>query len=145
MMLPTTFNQTPYQLGNLKPKQVSFLQHLYDAGHNTNGDVVFKRNYLKTVANLNGISWAPAWIVKDVSRVTDRGMYAVPELNELIALAVANDTPVVEDVSPGHETDGDSLADTNETYAPDVTHVVTDDMGEHTVSDDVLHHVVESS
>ena len=110
-MLPTTFNQTPYQLGNLKPKQVAFLQHLYDAGHNTNGDVVFKRNYLKTVANLNGISWAPAWIVKDVSRVTDRGMYAVPELNELIA----QNAPVVDE----------------DTYA------VSDDMGEHTVSDDM--------
>ena len=111
MMLPTTFNQTPYQLGNLKPKQVAFLQHLYDAGHNTDGDVVFKRNYLKTVANTNGISWAPAWIVKDVSRVTDRGMYAVPELNELIALAC---TPV-----------------------PD-TYTVSEDVGQHTVSDDMV-------
>jgi len=144
MILPTTFDQSPYKLGKLKPRQVAFLQHLYDAGHTTQGDVLFKRNYLKSVANTNGIAWAPAWIVKDVSRVPTRGMYAVPELNELIALAVANDTPVVEDVSPGHETDGDSLADTNETYAPDVTHVVTDDMGEHIVSDDMLH-VVETS
>ena len=133
MMLPTTFNQTPYLLGNLKPKQVSFLQHLYDAGHNTNGDVVFKRNYLKTVANLNGIEWAPAWIVKDVSRVTDRGMYAVPELNELMALAVANDTPVV-DVSPGHGSDGDDLSDSVDAD----TYTVSDDMGEHTVSDDMI-------
>jgi len=112
MMLPTTFNQTPYQLGNLKPKQVAFLQHLYDAGHNTNGDVVFKRNYLKTVANTNGISWAPAWIVKDVSRVTDRGMYAVPELNELIA----QNAPVVDED----------------------TYTVSDDVGQHTVSDDMV-------
>ena len=133
MMLPTTFNQTPYQLGNLKPKQVAFLQHLYDAGHNTNGDVVFKRNYLKTVANLNGIEWAPAWIVKDVSRVTDRGMYAVPELNELMALAVANDTPVV-DVSPGHGNDGDDLADSVESD----TYTVSNDMGHHTVQDDMI-------
>lgn len=112
MMLPTNFNQTPYLLGNLKPKQVAFLQHLYDAGHNTDGDVVFKRNYLKTVANTNGISWAPAWIVKDVSRVTDRGMYAVPELNELIA----QKAPVVDED----------------------TYTVSDDVGEHTVSDDMV-------
>ena len=130
MMLPTTFNQTPYQLGNLKPKQVAFLQHLYDAGHNTNGDVVFKRNYLKTVANINGIAWAPAWIVKDVSRITDRGMYAIPELNQLMALAVANDTPVVDDVSPGHGNDGDDLSDS--------AYDVEDDMGDHVVQDDMI-------
>ena len=122
-MLPTTFNQTPYLLGNLKPKQVSFLQHLYDAGHNTEGDVVFKRNYLKTVANINGISWAPAWIVKDVSRVTDRGMYAVPELNELMN-KIAHATAV----SPGHGNDGDDLSDSA---------YVEDDMGHHNVSDDM--------
>ena len=129
MMLPTTFNQTPYLLGNLKPKQVSFLQHLYDAGHNTEGDVVFKRNYLKTVANLNGIEWAPAWIVKDVSRVTDRGMYAVPELNELMN-QIAHATAV----SPGHGNDGDDLADS----VDDDTYAVSDDMGHHTVSDDMV-------
>ena len=84
MKLPNTFDTTPFVLSNLKTKQRAFVQHLYDAGHTTSGDIVFKRNYLKTVANLNGFEWAPAWIVKDVSRVTTRGMYAVPELNELI-------------------------------------------------------------
>jgi len=97
MMLPNNFDTTPFVLSNLKTKQRAFVQHLYDAGHNTTGDIVFKRNYLKIIANGNGVGWAPAWVVKDVSRVTTRGMYAVPELNELIALAVANDTPVVED------------------------------------------------
>ena len=97
MMLPNNFDTTPFVLSNLKTKQRAFVQHLYDAGHTTSGDIVFKRNYLKTVANTNGVEWAPAWIVKDVSRVTTRGMYAVPELNELIALAVANDTPVVDE------------------------------------------------
>ena len=106
------------------------MQHLYDAGHNTNGDVVFKRNYLKTVANINGIAWAPAWIVKDVSRITDRGMYAIPELNQLMALAVANDTPVVDDVSPGHGNDGDDLSDS--------AYDVEDDMGDHVVQDDMI-------
>jgi len=131
MMLPTTFNQTPYQLGNLKPKQVAFLQHLYDAGHNTEGDVVFKRNYLKTVANTNGIAWAPAWIVKDVSRVTDRGMYAVPELNQLIAEHTAT---TATNVSPGHGTEGDNLSDSTD----DDTYTVEDDMGQHSVSDDMV-------
>ena len=84
MMLPNNFDTTPFVLSNLKTKQRAFVQHLYDAGHTTSGDIVFKRNYLKTVANTNGVEWAPAWIVKDVSRVTTRGMYAVPELNELI-------------------------------------------------------------
>ena len=84
MKLPNTFDTTPFVLSNLKTKQRAFVQHLYDAGHTTSGDIVFKRNYLKTVANTNGVEWAPAWIVKDVSRVTTRGMYAVPELNELI-------------------------------------------------------------
>jgi len=93
MMLPNGFDSTPYKLSNLKTKQRAFVQHLYDAGHTTSGDIVFKRNYLKTVANTNGVEWAPAWIVKDVSRVTTRGMYAVPELNELIA----ENAPVVED------------------------------------------------
>jgi len=93
MMLPNNFDTTPFVLSNLKTKQRAFVQHLYDAGHTTSGDIVFKRNYLKTVANTNGVEWAPAWIVKDVSRVTTRGMYAVPELNELIA----ENAPVVED------------------------------------------------
>jgi len=93
MKLPNTFDTTPFVLSNLKTKQRAFVQHLYDAGHTTSGDIVFKRNYLKTVANTNGVEWAPAWIVKDVSRVTTRGMYAVPELNELIA----ENAPVVED------------------------------------------------
>jgi len=84
MKLPHGFDSTPYKLSNLKTKQMAFVQHLYDAGHTTTGDIVFKRNYLKTIANTNGVGWAPAWIVKDVSRVTTRGMYAVPELNELI-------------------------------------------------------------
>ena len=84
MKLPHGFDSTPYKLSNLKTKQMAFVQHLYDAGHTTTGDIVFKRNYLKTIANTNGSAWAPAWIVKDVSRVTNRGMYAVPELNELI-------------------------------------------------------------
>jgi len=107
MKLPNGFDSTPYKLSNLKTKQRAFVQHLYNAGHTTTGDIVFKRNYLKTVANLNGSAWAPAWIVKDVSRVTNRGMYAVPELDALIAEL----TVVTTGVSPGHGHEGDELAD----------------------------------
>jgi hypothetical protein len=86
---------------------------------------VFKRNYLKTIANTNGVEWAPAWIVKDVSRVTTRGMYAVPELNELIEGMTA---VVTTDVSPGEGHDGDDLAD-----------AVHDDLDETIeVSDDIM-------
>ena len=124
MKLPNNFDTTPFVLSNLKTRQRAFVQHLYDAGHTAIGDIVFKRNYLKTIANLNGSQWAPAWIVKDVSRVTTRGMYAVPELNELIN-RIAHATAV----SPGHGIEGDDLAD---------TYTVSDDMGEQTVSDDMV-------
>ena len=97
MILPNTFDTTPFKLSNLSKRQTSFIAFLYEQGHDNPTEVVFKRNYLKNIANAWGSEWAPAWVVKDVSRVTTRGMYAVPELNDLIALAVANDTPVVED------------------------------------------------
>ena len=32
------------------------------------------------------MQWAPAWIVKDKSRVTTRGLYSVPELEAYIAM-----------------------------------------------------------
>ena len=115
MMLPNNFDTTPFVLSNLKTKQRAFVQHLYDAGHTTTGDIVFKRNYLKTIANMNGSEWAPAWIVKDVSRVTNRGMYAVPELNELIA----DNAPVVEDDAEMADAVHDDL---------DETITVSDDM-----------------
>ena len=70
----------------------------------------------------------PNWIVKDHSRRAGRGLYAVPEVMDAVNAM---------NVSPGHGQEGDDLADTNEVHTPDVTHVVTDDMGEHTVSDDM--------
>ena len=84
MMLPTTFDVTPFTLGNLKPRQRSFVAFLHENGHTNANEVVFKRNYLKNIAQAWGAEWAPAWIVKDMSRVTTRGFYAIPELTELI-------------------------------------------------------------
>ena len=103
----------------------------------THGVNVNKANFSRAELRLISLTYksnddVPNWIVKDHSRRVGRGLYAVPEVMDAL------------NVSPGHETDGDSLADTTETHAPDVTHVVTDDMGEHTVSDDMLH-VVETS
>tara|TARA_Y100000310_G_scaffold322340_1_gene381260 strand:+ start:326 stop:700 length:375 start_codon:yes stop_codon:yes gene_type:complete len=93
MMLPNTFDVTPFTLGNLKPRQRSFVAFLYENGHTNADEVVFKRNYLKNIAQAWGAEWAPAWIVKDMSRVTTRGFYAIPELTELI-----NETSDDEDV-----------------------------------------------
>ena len=102
MMLPNTFDVTPFTLGNLKPRQRSFVVFLHENGHTNADEVVFKRNYLKNIAQAWGAEWAPAWIVKDVSRVTTRGFYAIPELTELINEMssdedVVVDTDVIED------------------------------------------------
>lgn len=66
---------------DLKPKQQNFI-HLLDAAYegDATADTTFKRGFLKKIANDNGIAWAPAWIVKDTSRVRGRGEYLVPEL-----------------------------------------------------------------
>ena len=98
MMLPTNFNVTPFVLGDLKPQQRSFVEFLHDNGHTNADEVVFKRNYLKNIAQAWGSEWAPAWIVKDVSRVTKRGFYAIPELTELInEMSVVDGTCVAVD------------------------------------------------
>ena len=62
----------------LKKKQQDFI-HLMDAACPA-GATEFTRGDLKKIANDNGIAWAPAWIVKDQSRVVKRGVYRVPEL-----------------------------------------------------------------
>lgn len=62
----------------LKKKQQDFI-HLMDRDIETD-ESEFTRGELKKIANDNGIAWAPAWIVKDVSRCVKRGTYRVPEL-----------------------------------------------------------------
>ena len=62
----------------LKKKQQDFI-HLMDAVC-APGSTEFTRGELKKIANDNGIAWAPAWIVKDISRCVRRGVYRVPEL-----------------------------------------------------------------
>ena len=69
------------QYNDLKPKQQNFI-HLLDHAYegDATAETTFKRGFLKKIANDNGIAWAPAWIVKDTSRVRGRGEYLVPEL-----------------------------------------------------------------
>ena len=63
---------------NLKKKQQDFIRMMHrDCEPN---ETEFTRGELKKIANDNGIAWAPAWIVKDVSRCVRRGVYRVPEL-----------------------------------------------------------------
>jgi hypothetical protein len=97
MILPNNFNVTPFALSNLKPRQRKFVEFLMESGHTNVDEVVFKRNYLKNIANAFGAEWAPAWIVKDLSRVTKRGFYAVPELAEIINAAAHTSAVAIDD------------------------------------------------
>jgi len=86
---------------------------------------VNKTNFSRSELRLISLTYksnddVPNWIVKDHSRRVGRGLYAVPEVMEAL-----NATSV----SPGHGNEGDDLSDSVE---------VSDDMGEHTVSDDTV-------
>jgi len=85
---------------DLKPKQQAYIKLLDKAFEGTvDADTTFSRGYLKKVANDNGIAWAPAWIVKDVSRVRGRGAYVVPELASYRGVNIdRTDEPIVKEV-----------------------------------------------
>lgn len=108
---------------DLKTKQQNYIQLLSQAftGDATE-DTTFKRAYLKQVANDNGIAWAPAWIVKDTSRLRGRGEYLVPELAQYRASKVGA-TPVetVEDTAPVAEccVEQTSAVDSGEPVRPE--------------------------
>lgn len=70
----------------LTPHQMTFCKWLYEDGNTNPHTLLFSRNYLRTVAVKNGMKWAPAWIVKDKSRSTTRGLYRVPELATYLEL-----------------------------------------------------------
>ena len=82
---------------DLKTKQQNFI-HLLDRAYegDATADTTFKRGFLKKIANDNGIAWAPAWIVKDTSRVRGRGEYLVPELADYRGQADKPITPIDE-------------------------------------------------
>ena len=133
MILPNTFDTTPFKLSNLSKRQKSFIAFLYEQGHDNPDEVVFKRNYLKNIANAWGAEWAPAWIVKDLSRVTNRGFYAIPELMEYIALHTPD---VVDDMIPVDEA---VAVPTDDDVSMSVSDDMVGDMDEAlSVSDDML-------
>ena len=139
MILPNTFDTTPFKLSNLSKRQKYFIAFLYEQGHDDPTEVVFKRNYLKNIANAWGAEWAPAWIVKDMSRVTTRGFYAIPELVEYIEV---NAQMVSVDDAVAVPTDTD-VNDVVVTITDDDSLIVSDDMvGDMdealSVSDDML-------
>tara|TARA_Y100000034_G_scaffold4149_1_gene4880 strand:+ start:135 stop:518 length:384 start_codon:yes stop_codon:yes gene_type:complete len=102
MNLPTNYDTTGKTLSACTKTQTAFVKFLYDEGFTTKDDVVFNRSYLTTLANKHGVTWPPAWIVKDVSRCIQRGYYAIPELNDYIESVITPDQ---------QQTDGDGLAD----------------------------------
>jgi hypothetical protein len=63
----------------LSANRIEFCKWLHESGH-TVTDTHFPRSYLRGIAKMHGMAWAPAWIVKDKSRVSSRGMYHIPEL-----------------------------------------------------------------
>lgn len=109
---------------DLKTKQQNYIQLLSQAytGDATE-DTTFKRAFLKNVANDNGIAWAPAWIVKDTSRVRGRGEYVVPELAQYRASKVGAVPAVetVEDTAPVAECceEQTAAADSGEIVRPE--------------------------
>ena len=69
---------------NLKNKQQEFIRSVAfmaeSEGIPVLMDSTYSRGWLRKVAKSMNIEWAPAWIVKDVSRQRGRGEYAVPEV-----------------------------------------------------------------
>ena len=69
---------------DLKSKQQNFIRTVattaLDEGMAISADTTYSRGWLRKVAKSMGIEWAPAWIVKDVSRQRGRGEYLVPEV-----------------------------------------------------------------
>ena len=134
MNLPTNYDTTGKTYNALTRTQSAFVRFLYDAGFTTKDDVVFNRTYLTTLANQHGVTWPPAWIVKDTTRCTKRGYYAVPELNDYIAEQQQVETTTTS-VSPGHGNDGDDLADSfiEDDPAVDVDKQMADELSGNTV------------
>ena len=134
MNLPTNYDTTGKTYNALTRTQSAFVRFLYDAGFTTKDDVVFNRTYLTTLANQHGVTWPPAWIVKDTTRCTKRGYYAVPELNDYIAEQQQVETTTTS-VSPGHGNDGDDLADSfiEDDPAVDVDKQMADELSSDTV------------
>lgn len=75
-------------LASLTRLQRLFVEHLYSSNCRA---PAYSRKVLRELAIKGGWQWAPAWIVKDTSRKSARGYYAIPELTELVE-GMANGT-----------------------------------------------------
>jgi|TARA_Y100001938_G_C7997036_1_gene382643 hypothetical protein len=101
-----------HEYANLKPKQQEFIHILRDAMIDPAGENIdletctsFSRSWLKYMASKYAdMEWAPAWIVKDVSRRDDtkKGHYFIPELFEYDRITrVASSTDALVEVLEG--------------------------------------------
>lgn len=90
MNTTTTTTQHQFSLSTLKPNQILFLEWIYAeelkfiSCQPSKRNPSFSRQYLKSIAKLHGMSWAPAWIVKNVNRIQFRGFYNIPEYIEWV-------------------------------------------------------------
>tara|TARA_R110000765_G_scaffold265801_1_gene365260 strand:- start:341 stop:685 length:345 start_codon:yes stop_codon:yes gene_type:complete len=109
------------ELSNSQQSYITaILEHAPDLGIDTTKDTYSRAELRQVSMRLKGKVWIPNWITHDVSRRTGRGIFSIPEIAEQFNAQA---------VSPGHGTEGDDLMDTIE---------VSDDMGAHTVSDDMI-------
>jgi hypothetical protein len=106
-----TVSATPSTgLASLTRLQRLFVEHLYTANCRA---PAYSRKVLRELAIKGGWQWAPAWIVKDTSRKSSRGYYAIPELTELVN-GMANGTETLsataETIRIAQERDAKALA-----------------------------------
>lgn len=88
-----------------RPNQITFFNWIIaeaalsgnTADYSDPSSCYFSRSYLRAIAFAHGMAWAPAWIVKDKSRVTTRGVYHLPELAQYIQSQKA---PTLNDATP---------------------------------------------
>ena len=87
---------------NLKNKQQEFIRSVAfmaeSEGIPVLMDSTYSRGWLRKVAKSMGIEWAPAWIVKDVSRQRGRGEYLVPEVQAWLLNQNPDDDNVADQV-----------------------------------------------
>ena len=74
-------------------------EHAEDLGIDTTKTDYSRAELRQVSMKMKGKKWIPNWITHDVSRRTDRGVFAIPEVMDAVS------------VSPGSGHEGDDLAD----------------------------------
>jgi len=112
------------KLSKQQQKYVSaVLEHAPTLGLDLN-KVNYSRAELRQVSmSFKGKKWIPNWITHDLSRRVDRGMFSIPEIHEQYLATV-----------PTQSEDDTTVDDT----IVDEPMMVSDDMGAHVVSDDMV-------